>query len=89
MNSLEAIHHYHDILHGGDMAQDSWAALIPALRADRLTFGERPLCNVLRPLFYSPAEWEYLKRQTTTVLRAFDRLGRMMLEDENCAARST
>ncbi|MBI1293650.1 hypothetical protein GC175_01665 [bacterium] len=83
MNSQDAIHHYHDILHRDTMAQDSWDALLPALHTDKLTFGERPLCTVLRPLFYSPAEWAYLKRQTTTVLRAFDRLGRLMLEDKS------
>jgi hypothetical protein len=81
MNSLDTIHHYHDILHRPGMAQDSWDALIPNLRGDRLTFGERPLCTVLRPLFYSPAEWDYLRGQTTTVLRAFDRLARLMLDD--------
>lgn len=81
MNSLNLIHHYHDILHRPGMAQDSWDALIPHLRGDRLTFGERPLCTVLRPLFYSPAEWSYLQGQTTTVLRAFDRLSRLMLVD--------
>jgi hypothetical protein len=81
MNSLDTIHHYHDILHRPGMAQDSWGALIPNLRGDRLTFGDRPLCTVLRPLFYSPVEWDYLQRQTTTVLRAFDRLARLMLDD--------
>jgi hypothetical protein len=81
MNSFDAIQHYHDILHQPGMAEDSWDALIPRLREHRLTFGERPLCTVLRPLFYTLAEWNYLKQQTTTVLRAFDRLAQMMLAD--------
>jgi hypothetical protein len=79
--SLNAIQHYHDLLYQGSLAQDSWAALMPELRTQGLTFGDRPLCTVLRPLFYSPEEWLYLKRQTTTVLRAFNRLGRLMLDD--------
>jgi hypothetical protein len=80
-SSLNAIHHYHDILQRPNLAQDSWDKLVPSLREQRLTFGERPLCTVLRPLFYSPAEWLYLRQQTTTVLRSFDRLSSMMLDD--------
>jgi hypothetical protein len=80
-SSLDAIQHYHDLLDQPGMAGDSWEKLIPGLRENGLMFGQRPLCTVLRPLFYSPAEWLYLQRQTTTVLRAFDRLGRMMLDD--------
>ncbi len=81
LSSLNVIHDYHDLLHRPGLAQDSWDALIPQLRERQLTFGGRPLCTVLRPLFYTPAEWGYLKRQTTTVLRVFDRLGRLMLDD--------
>src|SRR5690606_15016595 len=81
MNSLDAIHHYHDILHRPGMAADSWDALLPRLSEKKLTFGGRPLCTVLRPLFYSPAEWDYLKGQTTTVLQVFDRLAQQMMAD--------
>ncbi len=30
---------------------------------------------------YTPQEWAHLKERTTIVLRAFDRLGRLMLAD--------
>ncbi|RME51078.1 MAG: hypothetical protein D6790_20395 [Caldilineae bacterium] len=63
------------------MAQMSWDVLAPGLRTHNLMFGERPLCTVLRPLMYTPDEWNYLRQQTTTVLRAFDKLGRRMLAD--------
>lgn len=80
-SSLTAILHYHDLLHQPGIAQDSWDTLVPGLRERNLLFGGRPLCTVLRPLMYTPAEWAHLKERTTVVLRAFDRLGRLMQAD--------
>jgi uncharacterized circularly permuted ATP-grasp superfamily protein len=36
-------------------------------------FGNRPLCTVLRPHFYKPEQWDYLKRETELLLRAFSK----------------
>jgi uncharacterized circularly permuted ATP-grasp superfamily protein len=41
------------------------------LRRRRCYFGDRPLCTVLRPNFYTPEQWAYLKGETETTLGAF------------------
>jgi hypothetical protein len=77
----QAIAYYHELTAQGSLAQDSWDVLSPGMQSRRLMFGERPLCTVLRPLFHSRDEWQYLRERTTTALRAFDRLAKTMLED--------
>ena len=52
-----------------------------------MVFGERPLCTVLRPLFYTPAEWRFLTTHTEQVARVFNRLARLMLEDAELRAQ--
>jgi len=81
MTSLTAIQAYHRILEQPDMAQESWAVLSSRLRERHLVFGERPLCVVLRPLFYSPQEWEYLRGRTRLILRLFHKLAHAMRLD--------
>lgn len=75
-----AIHAYHALLddHG---AAESWGFLGEQLTRRGLWFGERPLCNVLRPRFLSPAGYEVMRRSTTALLRAFDTLYRAALVD--------
>ncbi len=51
-------------------------------------FGERLLCTVLRPLMYTPAEWRYLTTRTELVLRVFDRLAQVMLENAGLRAQA-
>lgn len=80
-SSDNAIEHYHDLLHQETLAADSWDLLSRGLQERHLTFGDRPLCTVLRPLFYSPEEWVFLRERTTTVLRVFDRLAHRLLAD--------
>ncbi|MBW4435942.1 MAG: circularly permuted type 2 ATP-grasp protein [Pleurocapsa minor GSE-CHR-MK-17-07R] len=41
------------------------------LRRRKCYFGDRPLCTVLRPNFYTPEQWAYLKYETEIVLGAF------------------
>ncbi len=87
MNPLTAIDRYHDLLSRPGLANDSWG-LLTARMADRnMVFGERPLCTVLRPLFYSPEEWSYLVNRTQLILRLFDRLASLMLEDDALRAQ--
>jgi hypothetical protein len=80
-SSQRIIEQYHDLLQQGNAALENGEALFPRLRESQLMFGERPLCTVLRPLFYSLDEWQFLRQRTTTALRAFDRLGHLMLKD--------
>lgn len=52
-----------------------------------MVFGERLICAVLRPLFYTPPEWRYLAERTQLIARIFDRLARLMLEDARLRAQ--
>ena len=75
-----AISAYHDLLDDRG-ATESWGFLGEQLTRRGLRFGERPLCNVLRPRFLSPAGHEVMRRSTTALLRAFDTLYRAALAD--------
>ncbi len=87
MSSSTAISHYHDLLNRPGLAGDSWELLTARMAERHLVFGERPLCTVLRPLIYSPTEWRYLTTRTEQVARVFDRLARLMLEDDELRAQ--
>jgi hypothetical protein len=87
MNSSTAISHYHDLLLQPGLAGDSWDLLTARMAERHLVFGERPLCTVLRPLMYTPAEWRYLVDRTEMILRVFDRLARLMLQDAGLRAQ--
>lgn len=87
MNSLTAISRYHDLLSQPGLANDSWDLLTARMAERNMVFGERPLCTVLRPLFYSPQEWSYLVNRTELILRLFDRLARLMLDDDELRAQ--
>ena len=87
MSSLAAISQYHDLLHQPGLAEDSWDLLTARMAERHLVFGERPLCTVLRPLIYTPAEWRYLTARTELVARVFDRLARLMLVDAELRAQ--
>jgi hypothetical protein len=66
----DAINLYHSLL-TDQLAADAEGAMLTDLRARRCYFGDRPLCTVLRPHFYEPEQWAYLKRQTEILLGAF------------------
>src|SRR5258708_3231977 len=66
----EAIDRYNNLL-TDQLAVDTQAHLNVELRARKCYFGERPLCTVLRPHFYEPEQWDYLKRETEVLLGAF------------------
>ena len=87
MNSLTAISRYHDLLSRPGLASDSWDLLTARMAERNMVFGDRPLCTVLRPLFYSPQEWGYLVNRTELILRLFDRLARLMLDDAGLRAQ--
>jgi uncharacterized circularly permuted ATP-grasp superfamily protein len=76
----DVIDRYHDLL-TEQLAADAEGAMNEAQRARRVYFGDRPLCTVLRPHFYEPHHWEYLKRQTETLLGAFRRAHRAAMAD--------
>lgn len=88
MATLDAISRYHDLLHQPRLAHDSWELLTAGMEKNCMFFGERPLCTVLRPLLYTADEWQYLVTCTELVLRIFERLARVMLEDQELRAQA-
>ncbi len=76
----EAIQTYHDLL-TDQMAQDTQAQLTKQLRQHGLFFGERPLCTVLRPRFFTPREYRFLRSRVRIILSAFDKAYRAAVED--------
>lgn len=68
----EAIQTYHDLL-TDQLAQDSQAQLDEQLRRRGLFFGERPLCTVLRPRFFTPRQYRFLRVKVRLILSAFDK----------------
>ncbi|MDX1420302.1 MAG: hypothetical protein R3181_10075 [Rubricoccaceae bacterium] len=65
-----AIEHYHALL-TDDLAGETQAQLDAQLQRRGLFFGERPLCNVLRPRFFTPEQYRFLKERCALLLRAF------------------
>ncbi|HEV8193816.1 MAG TPA: hypothetical protein VGP82_20375 [Ktedonobacterales bacterium] len=76
----DAISFYHDLL-SDELAAESQAQLDEQLHRRGLLFGDRPLCTVLRPRFFTPEGYRYLQERLRIVLGAFDRVYRRALED--------
>ncbi|MBA3670508.1 MAG: circularly permuted type 2 ATP-grasp protein [Gemmatimonadaceae bacterium] len=79
--SADPVEAYHTLL-TDELAQDSSAQLDEQLRLRGLFFGDRPLCNVLRPRFFTPAQWAMLQARSAVVLRAFRKVHRAALADD-------
>jgi hypothetical protein len=63
---------WHAILDGDSgLALESAARLDRDLRRENLVFGDRPLCTVLRPRFFKPAEYRQLCDRMIVVMRGF------------------
>ncbi|PJF43220.1 MAG: hypothetical protein D6749_00635 [Chloroflexota bacterium] len=82
----DAIAFYNDLL-DDQSAVEAQAALNQQMRARRLFFGERAICNVLRPHFYKPEQWDFLKRETEILLRAFAKAHQACLQDASLRAQ--
>jgi hypothetical protein len=63
------------------LAEESHAWLSGQLKGRGLFFGERPLCNVLRPRFLTPAQYDYVRARIAVLLGAFDRALHAALHD--------
>jgi uncharacterized circularly permuted ATP-grasp superfamily protein len=68
----EAVDRYHALLSDG-LAEETDAGLKAGLKTRGLYFGERPICKVLRPHFYTLDDWKYLTHETEILLSAFAR----------------
>lgn len=69
---VDAIARYHEML-SPELAAESWEQLGEAMRRTNLVFGERPICNVLRPYFLSPAEAEFIYGAARLALSVLER----------------
>jgi hypothetical protein len=76
----EATNHYHSLLNDS-VAADNQARLTDLLKERKLFFGDRPLCTVLRPHFYTPQQFAYLKNETEIILSAFGKAHRACMAD--------
>ena len=76
----EAVDHYHSLLND-QVAADTRATLDDLLRSRKLYFGGRALCTVLRPHFYTPDQFQYLKQETETLLKAFAKAHKAAMVD--------
>src|SRR5258707_845806 len=82
----EAIDRYHSLL-TDQLAADTQGVLNVELRRRKCYFGERPLCTVLRPHFYEPEQWAYLKRETEILLGAFGKAHAACMKNSNLRAQ--
>ncbi|HRE47093.1 MAG TPA: hypothetical protein PLD47_05155 [Aggregatilineales bacterium] len=76
----DAIALYNDLL-DDHSALEAQASLNSKLQKRRLFFGARPICTVLRPVFYYPDQWAYLKHETEVLLGAFGRAHQACMAD--------
>jgi hypothetical protein len=82
----EAIQTYHELL-TDQLAQDTQAQLNDQLKRRGLYFGERPLCTVLRPRFFTPRQYRYLRTRVQIILQAFDKAYRAAIDDQQFLAQ--
>ena len=80
MSLQEAIQIYHDLLNN-DVAVESQAQLDDQLQRRGLFFGDRPLCTVLRPRFFTPAQYQFVQRRTQLLLGAFNKIQQAAMAD--------
>lgn len=79
-----AIADYHALLGGAAgarLAADTQGALETALARRGLIFGARPLCTVVRPRFFTPAQYARLGERVAGLMRAFNAAHRAALDD--------
>lgn len=80
MSVARAIQDYHELL-DDERGGQTEAQLTEQLRRRGLFFGDRPLCNVLRPRFLSPGQYRFLQERVGIVLGALERVYEAARED--------
>jgi hypothetical protein len=84
--SGQAIDYYHTLLTAGDRAAETHAILIEEIQRRKLTFGDRPVCTVLRPFFIEASIYDRVKTATDVLLRAINKLYRALMVDDQLRA---
>jgi hypothetical protein len=80
MSHQDAIDCFHGLLND-QKALDAQSQLNALLKERHLYFGERPICTVLRPHFYTPEQWAFLKAATEIIIGAFGKAHLACLHD--------
>lgn len=76
----QAIQHYHNLM-TNRLAKVSQEHLDEQQQRYGLYFGERPLCTVLRPRFFTHAQYRFIQQRVKLLMAAFDRAYRLALVD--------
>lgn len=76
----EAIEYFHSLLNDRT-AVETHELLFKLSQERNLFFGDRPLCIVLRPHFYTEDQFDYLKQETETILGAFSKVHQACIAD--------
>lgn len=76
----QAIDYYHGLLDDA-MAREHQVLLDDAQRREGLYFGSRPLCTVLRPHFFTPDQYAYVRQASETVARTARQVRHYALAD--------
>jgi hypothetical protein len=83
----EAIAYYHSLLAGSTrLSSESVSRLKAGLTERKLTFGGRPLCNVLRPHFFTRKQLDYVQEVCLALTSAMDQLGSVIMSDDPAQA---
>lgn len=85
MGVFEAIDRYHEIL--ARDALGTWEQFQAALQAERLYFGTRPICSVLRPHFLSAPAYAYLIEASRVVRGALGKVYDYLLQEDALRAQ--
>jgi hypothetical protein len=83
----QAIEDYHNLL-TDDVALENFGFLKSKMEQRWLSFGDRLLCNVIRPHFLSPADYDYLQQACEILLGAFDNQFQAITQDAELRAES-
>ncbi len=68
-----AIEEYNDLLRACDVPQ-LWESFQAQMSDNLLVFGDRPICNVLRPHFLHPADYDRIAAATAAVVSAIHKI---------------
>ncbi len=71
--AADAIDYYHDLL-TPEVAAESWSILDSAMRSQRLAFGDRIICSVLRPFLLTENEERLVQCAASAVLSAIHKV---------------
>lgn len=79
-----AVERYHQLLRQSD-APGLWARFQAQMRENLLYFGDRAICNVLRPQFLHPRDYDFIAEATTNVTGALHKIYAALRSGElNC-----